>query len=146
MFTKIQSMVVDAGVPSSRKRDFASKIQKELKDFYGNNYSEANINKAIFDVIGRKNYNEKLKTDFEKGAEEQTSLETIQKASTATLTRAELQKLSSRDLNKILKAVNKTQAIDLTEQDILIAAYIQETGDTIENVNTRLASSNLPII
>ena len=144
MFTKIQSMVVDAGVPSGRKRDFASRVQKELKDFYGNNYSEANINKAIFDVIGRKNYNEKLKTDFEKGAEEQTSLEAIQKASTAQLTRAQLGAYSTAERRKILKAVNKTQAIDLTEQDILIAAYIQETGDTIENINTRLASSDLP--
>lgn len=145
-YTNIQEMVVDAGVPSARKGEFARKVQKELKDFYGDNYSEANINKAIFDVVGRKNYNEKLKSDFEKGVTDQASLENIQKASTTKLTRAELKKLSSSNLNKILKAVNKTQAIDLTEQDILIAAYIQETGDTIENINTRLASSNLPII
>ena len=143
-YTKIQEMVVDAGAPNARKREFASKVQKELKDFYGDNYSDANINKAIFDIVGRKNYNEKLKTDFEKGTQEQASLENIQKASTTKLTRAELKKLSSAERKKILKAVNKTQAIDLTEQDILIAKYIQETGDTIENVNTRLASSDLP--
>jgi hypothetical protein len=143
-YTKIQGMVEDAGVPSSRKRDIASKVQEELKDFYGNNYSEANINKAIFDVVGRKNYNEKLKSDFEKGTQEQASLENIQKASTTKLTRAELKRYSSAERKKILKAVNKTAAIDLTEQDILIAEYMKKTGDTIENVNTRLASSDLP--
>lgn len=145
-YTKIQEMVVDAGAPNARKREFASKVQKELKDFYSDNYSDANINKAIFDIVGRKNYNKKLKSDFEKGTQEQASLENIQKASTTKLTRAELKKLSSAERKKILKAVNKTQAIDLTEQDILIAKYIQETGDTIENVNTRLASADLPII
>ena len=145
-YTKIQEMVVDAGVSRARKGEFARKVQKELKDFYGDNYSEENINKAIFDVVGRKNYNEKLKSDFEKGTQEQASLENIQKASTTKLTRAELKKLSSADRNKILKAVNKTQAMDLTEQDILIAEYIQKTGDTLENVNSRLASADLPII
>jgi hypothetical protein len=143
-YTKIQKMVVDAGVQSGRKGEIARKVQKELKDFYGDNYSEANINKAIFDVVGRKNYNEKLKSDFEKGVTEQASLENIQKASTTKLTRAELKRYSSAERNKILKAVNKTKAIDLTEQDILIAEYIEKTGDTIENINTLLASSDLP--
>lgn len=107
----------------SRINDIKRKLSKEQR-------TEKNIARIVYDKFFKESENKRRTSEFEKSKSLNPLLENINKASTQALGASALER---KNINAVLRAVNKQDAFELTEQDFLIYEYIEQ-GGSIEDI------------
>ena len=130
------------GIPKYKAGGYSDQIRKEITTYYGGEFSDLNINKAVFDLFGREKYNEKVVKDYNEGESQNKALEEIQKKSTEPFNINQLKSIDG--VKEIGTALNK-KGVDLTPQDLEIFKYMKESGKSLQEVKAILTESDLPI-
>lgn len=138
VFTKL------LGVPKYKiNKSQLNQVKREITRDYGGEFSEKNVSKAVFDVIGREKVNKEAAANFEKSTKEEENLSVIRTTSDATLSRQ--QRINLDNIDEIVEFTNK-RGIELTAQDVAIYNYAKQFGKSFKEVKAELSDSDLEII